>query len=169
MNLNKVFLSGRLTRDPQLRYTPSGSAVADVGLAVNRNFTDASGQRREETCFVDVVLWKRQAETCAKYLRKGSPIFVEGRLNFDSWQTNDGQRRSRLRVVAENFQFMDQPQDRRGTDAASDPTPPEEARPYEAQSAPRPDMEPAPAAYNNEQSYDSPAPGTEPPDDTIPF
>jgi len=121
MNLNKVFLVGRLTRDPQLRYTPSGAAVTDVRLAVNRNFTDASGQRREETCFVDVVLWRKQAELCAKYLRKGSPMFVEGRLIFDSWEGNDGQKRSRLRVVVESFQFMDSPQDRRATPEGAEP------------------------------------------------
>jgi single-strand DNA-binding protein len=80
--------------------------VADIGLAVNRVFTDASGQKREESCFVDVVVWKKQAEVCQKYLRKGSPLFVEGRLAFDSWEDKDGQRRNRLRVVAENFQFV---------------------------------------------------------------
>jgi single-strand DNA-binding protein len=119
MNLNKVILIGRLTRDPQLRYTPQGTAVAEMGLAVNRSFTDGSGQKREETCFVEVVMWQKQAETCAKYLRKGSPIFVEGRLSFDSWEGNDGQRRSRLRVVAEGFQFMDSPQDRRAREGSA--------------------------------------------------
>ena len=93
--LNRVFLLGRLTRDPQLRYTPSGTAVTEVGLAVNRTYSDGSGQRREETCFVDVVLWKRQAELVHKHLRKGNPIYVEGRLSFDSWESQDGQRRSR--------------------------------------------------------------------------
>ena len=106
MNLNKVMLAGRLTRDVQLKRTPSGSAVADIGLAVNRAFTDASGQKREETCFVDVVLWRKQAELCHKYLRKGSPIFIEGRLTFDSWEDKEGQRRSKLKVVADNFQFI---------------------------------------------------------------
>lgn len=106
MNLNKVFLAGRLTRDPQLRYTPNGTAVCDIGLAVNRVFTDASGQRREETCFVECVLWSKMAELCARHLRKGSPIFIEGRLSYETWESKDGQKRSRLRVVGENFQFM---------------------------------------------------------------
>ncbi|HAK96738.1 MAG TPA: single-stranded DNA-binding protein [Planctomycetes bacterium] len=106
MNLNKVLVAGRLTRDVQLKRTPSGAAVADIGVAVNRTFTDASGQKREETCFVDVVLWRKQAELCHKYLRKGSPIFIEGRLTLDSWEDREGQRRSKLRVVADNFQFV---------------------------------------------------------------
>ncbi len=106
MNINKVFLAGRLTRDVQLKYTPSGTAVAEFGLAVNRPFTDASGQKREDSCFVDLVVWKKQAETCQKYLRKGSPLFVEGRLSYDSWEDKEGQKRSRLRVVVENFQFV---------------------------------------------------------------
>jgi single-strand DNA-binding protein len=113
MNLNKVFLVGRLTRDPRLKYTPQGTAVADLGLAVNRTFTDGSGQRREETCFVDVVLWQKQADTVAKYLRKGSPVFIEGRLSYETWEGKDGERRSRLKVVADNFQFMDSQKDRR--------------------------------------------------------
>ena len=106
MNLNKVMLAGRLTRDVQLKRTPSGAAVTDVGLAVNRSFTDTSGQKREETCFVDVVLWRKQAELCHKYLRKGSPVFIEGRLAFESWEDKEGQRRSKLKVVADNFQFV---------------------------------------------------------------
>ena len=121
MNFNKVLLCGRLTRDPQLRYTPSGAPVAEVGLAVNRTFTDAQGQKREETCYVDLVLWRKQAETVQKYLRKGSPIFVEGRLNMESWDGQDGQKRTRMKVVVENFQFMDSQADRQargGYDAA---------------------------------------------------
>jgi single-strand DNA-binding protein len=103
-NLNKVLLIGRLTRDPELRYTPQGTAVVDIGLAINREYT-AGTERRKETTFVDVTLWARQAEVVSQYMRKGSPIFIEGRLSLDSWE-QDGQKRSKLRVVAENFQFI---------------------------------------------------------------
>jgi single-strand DNA-binding protein len=105
-NFNKVFLMGRLTRDPELRYTPQGTAVSDIGLAVNREYTHQSGERKKETVFVDVTLWKKQAEICCQYLRKGSPIFIEGRLSMDSWEGQDGQKRTKMRVVAENFQFI---------------------------------------------------------------
>ena len=104
-NLNKCMLMGRLTRDPELRYTPQGTAVTDLGLAINREFT-AGTERRKETTFIDVTLWKRQAEVVCEYLRKGSPLYVEGRLSMDSWEGKDGQKRSQLRVVAENFQFI---------------------------------------------------------------
>jgi single-strand DNA-binding protein len=105
-NFNKVFLMGRLTRDPELRYTPQGTSVSDIGLAVNREYTHQNGERRKETVFVDVTLWKKQAEVCCQYLRKGSPIFIEGRLAMDSWEGQDGQKRTKMRVVAENFQFI---------------------------------------------------------------
>ena len=105
-NLNKVFLIGRLTRDPELRYIPSGTAVATFTVATNRAFTMASGEKREETCFVRVVSWARQAELCGEYLSKGSPVFVEGRLQSRSWETPDGQKRSTLEVVANNIQFL---------------------------------------------------------------
>jgi single-strand DNA-binding protein len=112
---NKVMIMGRLTRDPELRYTPQGTAVSEIGVAINREFTVGT-ERRKETTFVDVTLWKRQAEVVCQYLKKGQPIFVEGRLSFDSWETQDGQKRSRLRVVAENFQFLGS---RQGGDASS--------------------------------------------------
>ena len=105
-NLNKVFLIGRLTRDPELRYTQSGTAVAEFGLAINRNFTTSTGEKREETTFVDVIVWRRKAEVVCEYLGKGAPLFVEGRLELDTWETSDGQKRSKLRVVADNFQFL---------------------------------------------------------------
>jgi len=103
-NFNKVLLLGRLTRDPELRYTPQGTPVVDLGLAVNREYTVGT-ERRKETTFVDVTLWKRQAEVVSQYLKKGAPIFIEGRLSLDSWE-QDGQKRSKLRVVGENFQFI---------------------------------------------------------------
>lgn len=113
-NLNKVFLMGNLTRDPELRYTPSGTPVCEFGLAVNRRFTTKAGEQREETCFVDVTMWGRRGVVISEYLTKGRPIFIEGRLRFDSWETADG-RRSKLRVVAEDFQFMGA----RGADTAA--------------------------------------------------
>jgi len=106
-NLNKVFLIGNLTRDPELRYTPSGMPVADVGLAINRVYRAGDGgDRKEETCFVDVTFWGKQAETVGKYLKKGRPILVEGRLKFDTWTSQDGGKRSKLSVVGERFQFL---------------------------------------------------------------
>ena len=105
-SLNKVFLIGNLTRAPELRYTPSGTAVADLRLAVNRNYTLQSGEKREETCFLTVVVWGKQAETCGEYLDKGRPIMVEGRLQTREWETKDGQKRSVVEVVAERVQFM---------------------------------------------------------------
>ena len=105
-NLNKVFLIGNLTRDPELRYIPSGTAVATFTLASGRAYTLASGEKREETCFVRVVAWARQAELCGEYLSKGSPVFVEGRLQSRSWETPEGQKRSTLEVVAQNIQFL---------------------------------------------------------------
>ncbi|MBI3332637.1 MAG: single-stranded DNA-binding protein [Candidatus Omnitrophica bacterium] len=105
-NLNKVFLIGRLARDPELRYIPSGTAVATFTVATNRAYTLASGEKREESCFVRVVAWARQAELCGEYLSKGSPVFVEGRLQSRNWETPDGQKRSTLEVVAQNVQFL---------------------------------------------------------------
>jgi len=111
-SLNRVFLIGRLTRDPKLRYTPSGTAVADLGIAVNRTYTDPGGQKKDETVFLDVVVWKKQAETCCEYLSKGRQILVEGRLTMDTWQGTDGQKRSRIRVVADRCHFLDSRGDR---------------------------------------------------------
>ncbi len=107
-NFNKVFLMGNLTRDPELRYTPKGTAIAKLGLAVNRSWRDDSGQTKEEVTFVDIDAFGRQAETLGQYMKKGRPIFIEGRLRLDSWedkQTN--QKRSKLGVVLESFQFLD--------------------------------------------------------------
>ena len=105
-NFNKVFLMGNLTRDPQLSYLPSQTAVVDFGLAVNRRWTGKDGEKREETCFVDCRAFGRMAENLNKYMSKGRPLFVEGRLTFDSWTAQDGTKRSRHRVTVENFQFL---------------------------------------------------------------
>jgi single-strand DNA-binding protein len=108
--LNKVILLGNLTRDPELRHTPQGTAVCALGLAVNRRFTTAAGEGRDETCFVDVDVWGRQAQSCASYLRKGSPALVDGRLRMDQWDDREtGKRRTRLRVCADRVQFVGPP------------------------------------------------------------
>lgn len=112
---NKVMLIGNLTRDPEVRYTPKGSAVCDIGLAVNRVYTSDSGEKVEEVTFVDVVLWAKMAELAGKYLHKGRPVFIEGRLQMDSWEDKQtGQKRTRLRVVGEQMQFLGSPGDRAG-------------------------------------------------------
>lgn len=105
-SLNKVLLIGNLTRPPEVRYTPTGTAVADLRLAVNRNYTTQGGERREESCFLTVVVWGKQAESCGEYLDKGSQIFVEGRLQTRDWEAKDGQKRTVTEVVAERVQFM---------------------------------------------------------------
>lgn len=106
-NLNKVMLIGNLTRDPELRHTPKGSAVTDLGLAVNRKVQDGSGGWKDETTFVDVTVWGSSAENAHKYLSKGRGVFVEGRLQMDTWDDKaTGQKRSKLKVVADNLQFL---------------------------------------------------------------
>lgn len=106
-NLNRVLLIGNLTRDPEVRYTPKGTAVTDIGMAINRVFTSEDGERREEVTYVDVVLWARLAEIAGQYLKKGRPVFIEGRLQLDTWDDKQtGQKRSRMRVVAENLQLL---------------------------------------------------------------
>ncbi|MHC4405877.1 MAG: single-stranded DNA-binding protein [Planctomycetota bacterium] len=103
---NRVILVGNLTRDPELRYIPSGTAVTDVRLAVNDRYKNSSGEWVEEPVFVDVTLWARTAEVASEYLSKGSPVLIEGRLKFDTWQTNEGEKRSKLRVVGEKMQML---------------------------------------------------------------
>jgi single-strand DNA-binding protein len=106
-NLNRVILAGNLTRDPQLSYTPNNTAVCKFGMAINRRWTDRqSGERRDETCFVEVTAFGRSAETINQYMSKGRGILVEGRLQFSQWTNPEGQKRSKLEVVAENFQFL---------------------------------------------------------------
>ena len=106
-SFNKVILLGNLTRDPEVRYTPKGSAVCDLGLAVNRNYTLENGEKREEVTYVDVVLWARLAEIAGEYLKKGRPVFIEGRLQLDTWDDKQsGQKRSKLRVIGETMQLL---------------------------------------------------------------
>ncbi|MFA5090710.1 MAG: single-stranded DNA-binding protein [Candidatus Omnitrophota bacterium] len=105
-NFNKVLLIGNLTKDPELRYTPQGTAVANLRLAVNRKYKDRNQEMKEEVCFITAVVWDKQAETCNQYLHKGSPVFVEGRLQSRSWEDNSGQKRSVIEVRAERVQFL---------------------------------------------------------------
>jgi single-strand DNA-binding protein len=114
---NKVMLMGNLTRDPEVRYTPKGSAVADLALAVNRTYTADSGEKREEVTYVDIVLWSKLAELAGQYLKKGRAVFIEGRLQMDTWEDKQtGQKRSRIKVVGENMQFVDSRRDGGGDD-----------------------------------------------------
>jgi single-strand DNA-binding protein len=107
---NKVLLMGNLTRDPEVRYTPKGTAIANLGLAVNRVYTTESGEQKEEVTFIDIEVWGRQAETAGQYLAKGRPVFVDGRLKLDSWEDKEsGQKRNKLKVVAERVQFLGAP------------------------------------------------------------
>ena len=115
-SLNKVLLIGNLTRDPELRYLTGGnSAVCEFGIAVNRRFMQASGQEKDETCFLEIVVWGKQAETCSRFLQKGSTVFIEGRLVYDQWTEKDTQKkRSRVRVTAERVQFLSGRRDDQG-------------------------------------------------------
>ena len=106
-SFNKVILVGNLTRDPEVRYTPKGSAVCDLGLAVNRQYSLEGGEKREEVTFIDVVLWARLAEIAGEYLKKGRPVLIEGRLQLDTWDDKQsGQKRSKLRVIGETMQLL---------------------------------------------------------------
>lgn len=105
-SLNKVLLIGNLTRDPELRYIPSGTAVATFTIAVNRVYTSQAGEKKEDVAFIRIVVWGRRAEVCGEYLSKGSPVFIEGRLQSRSWEGQDGQKRSTTEVIADNVQFL---------------------------------------------------------------
>ena len=107
-SLNKVLMIGNLTRDPELRYVPSGAPVATFGLAANRTFVTQHGEKKDEVCFVRVVVFGKQAESCSQYLTKGRPVFVEGRLQYRAWE-QDGQKRNSLDIVAERVQFLGAP------------------------------------------------------------
>jgi single-strand DNA-binding protein len=156
---NKVLLMGNLTRDPEVRYTPKGTAIANLGLAVNRVYTTEGGEQKEEVTFIDIEVWGRQAETAGQYLSKGRPVFVEGRLKLDSWEDKEsGQKRNKLKVVAERVQFLGAP---RGGAEFKDQAPSDEAPSRPASRSPRPS---APAPPDKGES--------EPPaaeDDNIPF
>lgn len=138
-SFNKVILLGNLTRDPEVRYTPKGTAVTDLGLAVNRTYTADNGEKREEVTFVDVTFWGRTAEVAGEYLKKGRPVFVEGRLQLDSWDDKQsGQKRTKLKVIGENMQMLGAPrgggggggdEESSGGSRSSRPAPPPKAAP----------------------------------------
>jgi single-strand DNA-binding protein len=107
--MNQVFLMGNLTRDPSMRATPGGMTVGELGLAVSDSYKDKEGGTVDRTCFVDVVVWGRQAETCVEFLKKGAKVLVEGRLQLDQWQTEQGEKRQRLRVRAQRVHFVSRP------------------------------------------------------------
>jgi single-strand DNA-binding protein len=117
---NRVVIMGNLTRDPEVRFTPSGTAVCDIGLAINEKFKD-----QESTTFVDVTLWGRTAEVAGEYLNKGAPVLVEGRLKTDTWETQDGQKRSKLKVVGETMQMLGSKRDGGGRSRQQDSQPPQ--------------------------------------------
>lgn len=122
-NLNKVLLLGNLTRDPELRHTPKGTAVGEMSLAVNRRVSDGNGGWRDEVTFVDFTAWGTTAENCHKYLQKGRPVLVEGRLDLDQWEDKaTGQKRQRLKVVAETVQFLPSGKQQQATNSLTNPT-----------------------------------------------
>jgi single-strand DNA-binding protein len=133
---NKVILMGNLTRDPEMRVTANGHTICKMGLAVSRSYTTREGERREEATFVDVDAFGKQAEVLAKYMRKGRPIMVEGRLKLDQWESNEGQKRSKLGVVLESFQFMGGPRDENEEGGYEKSSPPARNEPSSAGSAP---------------------------------
>ncbi|MGA1868740.1 MAG: single-stranded DNA-binding protein [bacterium] len=107
-SLNHIFLIGNLTRDPELRYTPSGTPVGGFGLAVNRKYNTKSGEKKEEVDFFEIEVWDKQAEVCSEYLSKGKSVLVQGRLKQDRWEDESGNKKSKLKIVASNVQFISQ-------------------------------------------------------------
>ena len=129
-SFNKVLLMGNLTRDPELRYTSGGTAVASFGLAVNRKFKQGE-EWKDEVCFVDITVWAKQGENCAEYLNKGSQAFIEGRLNYQTWEDKQsGQQRSKLEVVANNVQFLTKQGDKKDMGAGSSNVPDDDDVPF---------------------------------------
>ena len=162
-SFNKVILMGNLTRDPEMRYTPKGTAVARLGLAVNRKYNTESGETKEEVTFVDVDAWGKQAEVIAQYCRKGKALLVEGRLKLDQWDDKTtGQKRSRLGVVLESFQFVGGRREDEGAPAGIIPPPNAPARPSPPT---RPATGPSPTAAAAPDPLDGPPPE----DDDVPF
>jgi single-strand DNA-binding protein len=117
-DLNKVFLIGRLTHDPELRYTPNGTAVSDLKLATSRKYATREGDTREETLYIVVTVWNRQAENCCQFLKKGRAVHVEGYLKEETWETREGEKRSKIKVEAERVQFLDRRDDGPGSSSA---------------------------------------------------
>ncbi len=154
---NRVILVGNLTRDPELRYTPTGTPVCDVGLAVNDRYKNATGEWVDQTTFVDVTLWSRTAEVACEYLNKGSPVLIEGRLKLDSWEGKDGEKRSKLRVVCDRMQMLGgKPGGGGPAEGGTRPTPRSQPQSQYSQSAPP------------REEFEAP-PQDAPPADDIPF
>lgn len=139
-NFNKVILLGNLTRDPELRTTPKGTSVCQFGMAVNRVYRSGD-ETQEETTFVDLEAWGKQAEIISKYVHKGNPLFIEGRLKFDSWESKEGEKRSKLKVIVENMQLMGSKGDNSGSSQGSG-----NYAPAQRESAPSAPSSPAPAS-----------------------
>jgi len=138
-NYNKVILAGNLTRDPQLSYLPSQAVVCEFGLAINRTWKDKEGAKKESACFVDCKAFGKQAETINQYLRKGRGVLVDGRLDFSQWEDKEGQKRSKLRVVVENFQFVGGQEDKPESAPAAKPDSTAPAAEYVLYDAANPD------------------------------
>lgn len=159
-SFNKVILAGNLTRDPELRYTPKGTAIARIGMAINRTWKTETGETKEEVTFVDVDAFGRQAEVISQYMRKGRPLLIEGRLKLDQWEDkNTHQKQSKLRVVLDGFSFIDS---RGGEGGSAEPARPRPASP--ASAAPT-----TPAAAANAPEHAEPESGPPAPEDDVPF
>ena len=154
-NLNKVMLIGNLTRDPELRVTPKGTAICTFSLAVNRKFKDESGGEREEVTYVDIEAWGKSGENISKYCTKGRPLFVEGRLRLDQWEDkNTKEKRSRMKVVCENFQFLGSGRAEGGAPGGGEGG----DQPRYAAPAPRNSASPKPAAPAQQENLDEDVP-----------
>lgn len=167
-SFNKVILVGNVTRDPEVRFTPGGTAVTDVGLAVNRFWTDKStNERKEETTFIDVTLWGRTAEVAGEYLAKGRPCLIEGRLQLDQWEDKEtGQKRSKLKVVGDTLQLLGSRGDGGGSGGGGGGySQPQQSRQH---SAPSPQQQPQPQGQSPDQAFYNDAPSA-PADDDVPF
>ena len=165
-NVNKVMLLGNITRDLEVRYTPKGTAVCDLGMAVNRIRTGDNGEKIEEVTFVDVTLWGRQAELAGQYLAKGRSVFIEGRLQLDQWDDKQtGQKRQRLRVVGENMQFIGGQGQGGGGNQGGGGSPPAQQTGPPQQSAPPQQSSPPPSNQGGAAAADS----FDNDDDDIPF
>ncbi len=148
-SLNKVLVIGNLTKDPELRYTPSGIAVTSLRLAINRKYKDKSGENKEEVCYITVTAWDRQAEVCNQYLKKGRPVFVEGRLQSRSWEGTDGQKKTAIDIRAERVQFLGSFKDADMPANVADDEPPPAAGQYQA---PTPESKPESVSWNEEEN-----------------
>ncbi len=163
-NYNKVILAGNLTRDPQLTYLPSQTPVVDFGIAVNRYWTGADGQRRDETCFIDVRAYGKQAETINHYMSKGRSILIEGRLKLEQWVGQDGTKRSKHLIIVENFQFLGGPMENNVNEVEASVKPP-----LRTQQSPQPTIQEEPTPPDEVPPVPEEDIPQAPPEDEIPF